>query len=40
MTSPKRAASPTLGHEGAPTVDVEVVSWVTSHLLEPAVQTA
>jgi molybdopterin converting factor small subunit len=30
MTSPgKRAASPTIGHEGAPTVDVEVVSWVT-----------
>lgn|SRR5512145_3095481 len=29
MTSPKRAPSPTAEHGGIPTVEVEVVSWVT-----------
>jgi molybdopterin converting factor small subunit len=29
VTSPERASSPTVGPAGAPTVDVEVVSWVT-----------
>jgi molybdopterin converting factor small subunit len=29
MTGPKRVPSPTIGRAGAPTADVEIVSWIT-----------